>query len=343
MTVVVAIQPSYGNAAARRHWKDTLDKEVSFNEPPHAGALTPDQQAALLKTHPTGRARFWGATKAQDKNMQRLRTGDVVLFTGRNQVRGVGEVGVTFRNPAFADTMWSHDPKNGSWHNVYSLTSFQPTQIPYTEIWSLPSFNANDNFMGLRILEGAKAEEILQGLGIETSTDALELSALESAVTAALVGGTQIVAVESLHTHATTYRRDAGPVLVHRAEALLVSEYTSSIGGPDVQVQRLRTPAGITDLHITGPDGTEIVEAKRSADHRFVREALAQLLDYAPHSPEPADRLTGLFPSRPAEQEVALLHRYGIDCVFRTTPGTFERSAAPADARSHMRKAWSEA
>ncbi|MFF7638331.1 hypothetical protein ACFZB9_35060 [Kitasatospora sp. NPDC008050] len=339
---VVAIQPSYGNPAARRHWKDTLDQEVHFAGPSHTDTLTPDQRTALLEVHPTGKARFWGATKAQDKKMQRLRAGDVVLFTGGNHVRGVGEVGVTFRSAAFADTMWSQDPKHGSWHNVYSLARFQPTQIPYTEIWDLPSFNPNDNFMGLRILQGAQAEEVLEGLGIETAAAALELTALESAVAAALDAGTQIIATENLHTQETTYQRDARPVLVRRAEALLVREYTTSISRPDVLIQRLQTPAGITDLHVTGPDGTEIVEAKRSADHRFVREALAQLLDYAPHSPEPADRLTGLFPSRPADREVALLHRYGIDCVFRTTPGDFERSAAPTDARDHMRKAWSE-
>jgi hypothetical protein len=102
----------------------------------------------------------------------------------------------------------------------------------------------------------------------------------------------------------------------------------------------LRTPAGIADLHLTGPDGTEIIEAKRSSDHRFVREALAQLLDYAPHSPLPADRLATLLPVRPADADIALLHRYGIDCLFRTTPGAFQRSPAPAAAREYMQKRW---
>ncbi|PBC77086.1 hypothetical protein BX265_1823 [Streptomyces sp. TLI_235] len=336
----VAIQPSFGNATARRHWRDTLDREVAFTSTRHASELTPSQHSALLEAHPTGRARFWGATKAQDKNMQRLKAGDVVLFTGKNHVRGVGEVGITFRSKAFADTMWSQDPKNGSWHNVYSLTSFQPTEIPYSEIWALPSFNANDNFMGLRILEDERAEEVLQGLGIETAASARQLSTLESAVVTALAEGTRVVAVENLHTQTAAYQQDAGPVLVHRAEALLVREYTSSIASPKLAIQRLRTPAGITDLHIAGPSGAEIVEAKRSSDHRFVREALAQLLDYAPHSPEPADRLTGLFPNRPADQDIVLLHRYGIDCVYRVRAGAFERSAAPSDNRARMRRIW---
>lgn len=347
---VVAIQPSYGNPAARSHWHDTLDREVAFAEPPHVAALAPEQLSDLLAAHPTGRARFWGATKAQDRNMERLRSGDVVLFTGGKLVRGVGEIGVTFRNAAFADTMWSRDPEKGSWHNVYSLTAFEPTDIPYEEIWALPSFNTGDNFMGLRVLEGAKAEEILQGLYIETPYRQQQLSDMESAVATALAdgipvepAGTRVVAVEGFHTPVTTYERRSGSVLVNRSEALLVAEYIASVDSPDLSIRRLRTPAGITDIHLSGPKGTEIVEAKRGSEHRFVREALAQLLDYAPHSPQPADLLTGLFPSRPIDRDIALLHRYGVDCLFRTTAGHFERSAAPSDARNHMRKVWHSA
>ncbi|CAM5317322.1 hypothetical protein [Streptomyces abikoensis] len=335
---VVAIQPSYGNAAARRHWSDTLDKEVSFGEGHHRSALTSAQLESLLLTHSSGKARFWGATAVQDKNMRRLRTGDVVLFTGGKIIRGIGEVGVTFKNAAFADTMWSPDPVKGSWHNVYSLLSFQPTEIPYREVWALPSFNENDNFMGLRILEGEKAEEVLLGLGIDTFTDTQRKIQRDIDVATALAAGTQIVPVEAVRTSAATYRRDARQVIVSRAEALLVREYTASLSGVDVQ--RLRTPAGITDIHVSGPEGTEIIEAKSSSDHSYVRAALAQLLDYAPHSPRPADRLAGLFPVRPTDSDVALLHRYGIDCLFRSAAGVFDRLAAPSAARQRMREIW---
>ncbi|MFF7729103.1 hypothetical protein [Streptomyces sp. NPDC008001] len=338
---LVAIQPSYGNPAARRHWRDTLDKEVPFATGHHKTALTPAQLQKLLASHPTGRARFWGATAAQDRNMQRLRTGDVVLFTGGKLVRGIGEIGETLQNSAFADTMWSPDPTNGSWHNVYSLLSFQPTEIPYAEVWALPSFNENDNFMGLRILEGEKAEEVLQGLDIGTYTDLQNKIARDIEVASAIAAGTRIVPVEGLHTTASTYQRDARQIVVSRAEALLVREYTETLGG--VAHRRLRTPAGITDIHVSAPGSTEIIEAKSSSDHSYVRAALAQLLDYAPHSPQPADRLAGLFPTRPADSDVALLHRYGIDCLFRSEPGVFERLEAPPAAREHMRVAWTKA
>ncbi|MFF5976191.1 hypothetical protein ACFY7C_32270 [Streptomyces sp. NPDC012769] len=337
---LVAIQPSFGNPVARLHWRETLEQEVPFASGHHAAALTPGQRAALSKLHPTGSARFWGATAAQDANMERLGTGDVVLFTGKKLVRGIGEVGVTFRNAAFADTMWKPDSQKGSWHNVYSLLSFRPTDIPYEEIWDLPSFNAGDNFMGLRILDGEKAEEILQGLGIATVTESRRELARDEEVATAIAASTRIIPVENVHTSGTAYQRDEREIRVSRAEALLVAEYRATLTGVDVQ--RMRTPSGPTDLHVTGPDGTEIVEAKSSGDHGHVRAALGQLLDYAPHSPHPADRLSALFPVRPQDSDIALLHRYGIDCLYRSAPHVFERVEAPTAARAHMRKAWSD-
>jgi hypothetical protein len=149
---------------------------------------------------------------------------------------------------------------------------------------------------------------------------------------------TQIIESEAVHTSETSYERRPGTTIVHRAEALLVAEYEETLTG--LSVKRIRTPAGVTDLYVTGPDGVEVIEAKSGCDRRFVRQALGQLLDYAPHSPAPASRLAALFPVRPAEADIALLYRYGIDCIYRTEPNVFARREAPAEARTHMQKLW---
>jgi hypothetical protein len=97
--------------------------------------------------------------------------------------------------------------------------------------------------------------------------------------------------------YVSSYERTSGTIVVHRAEALLVAEYEGTL--TDQSVKRIRTPAGITDLYVTGSDGVEMIEAKSGSDHRFVRQALGQLLDYAPHTPAPVSRLGALFPKRP--------------------------------------------
>ena len=235
----VVIQPSYGNAEARAHWARTLKVPVRFTDGPHRTALTAEQLATLTTFHLDGYARFWGATANQDKKMDTLRVGDVVLFTGQKMVRAVGEVAASFRNPEFADTLWSPHPTNGSFRNVYSLLTFQPVQIPYEEIWALPSFNEGDMFMGLRFLDAAKGEEVLDGLEIETVVSGQLASVQEQAVAAAL-DGAQVIPAEALNTTQTSYEKAAGTVLVHRAEALLVKEYIESLN--IIAGKRFKTP-----------------------------------------------------------------------------------------------------
>ncbi|MFD9461127.1 hypothetical protein [Streptomyces sp. NPDC060027] len=188
--------------------------------------------------------------------------------------------------------------------------------------------------MGLRILDPEKAATVLDGLGIETQTEARDDDSSQEPLARALRTHTDIVDGEALRTPSTRYRLEEHELVVHRTEAFLVQEYVGFLGID--QPKRLRTPAGITDLYLALPEGSEVVEAKRAGSRRFVREALAQLLDYAPHTPDPAIRLSALFPDRPADRDLELLHRYGVDCVHRTHPMTFERTPAPQEARASM-------
>jgi hypothetical protein len=333
----VVLQPSFGNKAARQHWKDTLDQEVVFTAGGRAETLTDLERKLLEAMHPSGAARFWGGTAKHDKRMATLSTGDIILFTGKNHVRGVGEVGVSFRNAEFADTMWDRHPTNGSYCNVYSLLSFQPTLIPYTEIWDLPGFNAGDNFMGTRFLDKEKAATVIDGLGICTNTTQREESLQEQLLTEALTGG-KVIPAEAVKTAETSYTRPGGETLVRRAESLLVAAYRATLDGHDAG--RIRTLSGVADLYVRSTTDVEIIEAKRDAGRRFVREALGQLLDYVLHAPDPVTRLGALFPARPSQLDVQLLHRYGIDCIHRITDGSFERLPAPSEQRDHMLKIW---
>jgi hypothetical protein len=159
--VQVFIQPSYGTVEARRHWADTLDRAVPFQDTQYADVLDQADLARLRALHPRGRAHFWGATAKHDKRMDTVDTGDVVLLTGQKHVLAIGEVGHSFRDHAFARRLWNPDPARCLWSNVYSLRRFWPVRTPYEEIWALPGFNPGDNFMGLRFLDEAKTAVIL--------------------------------------------------------------------------------------------------------------------------------------------------------------------------------------
>jgi hypothetical protein len=81
---------------------------------------------------------------------------------------------------------------------------------------------------------------------------------------------------------------------------------------------------------------SELIEAKSLSDHTYVRQALAQLLDYGPALPEVPTAAAALFPGRPSKRGIELLHRYGIDCIYRTGPRSFRREPAPQAARDRL-------
>ncbi|MEU4746812.1 hypothetical protein AB0G02_41030 [Actinosynnema sp. NPDC023658] len=155
--VQVFIQPSYGTPEARRYGTTTLDRAVPFRD----AGLDPSVLARLEDLHPTGRARFWGATAKHDRRMATVRTGDVVLLTGRKHVRAIGEVGLPFRDPGFARRLWSPDPGKCLWPNVYSLRRYWRVEVPYEAVWALPGFTTGDNFMGLRFLDQDRSAAVL--------------------------------------------------------------------------------------------------------------------------------------------------------------------------------------
>ncbi|MBO4239800.1 hypothetical protein [Pseudonocardia alni] len=339
--VQVLMHPA-ADAASRRHWAITMDAQIPFASKPYRPPLTDPEFDELTALHGGTDANFWGAHAGHDKMMSTLTTGDIVLFTWKARINAIGEIGASFRNAAFADTMWVPHPDHGSFHNVYSVLNLQTLDVPFAEIWELPSFNHNDVFRQARILRPEQRDDVLNGLQIESAAVSRQQAAAEMVLTAALTNGTAMP-VEGANKTTATYTKNAGQVIIHRAETLLVHDYISTLNG--ATTQRFRTDdGGIADLLVQTEDTVEVIEAKRSSERDFVRHALGQLLDYAPsaepHAGKPADRLAVLVPDEPSKSVVQMLHRYGVDCIFRTAPGKYTRLDATEEARLHLRQRW---
>ncbi|MEU6142240.1 hypothetical protein ABZ848_17950 [Streptomyces sp. NPDC047081] len=335
----VLISPSYGSSETRRHWADTVQREVDFTVPRCDALLTPEQRERLRALHPEGRARFWGATPAHDKKFADVTTGDVVLFTGQNQVRAIGEVGAVFRNRAVADLLWPPKAGAAGWHTVYSLLDLVQAEIPYEELNAVIDYKPTFSYPGQMVLRGDKAQAVLENFMI--TPGAAAPGTAEQIVTPDR-DPVRIAAMEELRTSRTGYRRTRRLIVVDRREAQLVREYREFLGERGRAARRFFCPSGISDMYLEGAGGTEVIEAKSAAGHGHVRQALAQLLDYAPHSPSPAQCLTALFPELPEPQDIAFLHRYGVDCVYRELPDVFRRLPASEQRRTLMKGIWSE-
>lgn len=312
--------PAYGSAESRRHWRDTLEKEVAFEEGSLKRHLSASQLEQLLGLHPAGAARFWGATSAHDTAMSKVCTGDVALFTGMKRVLAVGEVGAIFANNTFADALWPPGPGGRSWKTVYSLRDFTPASIPYETLAKLLNYSENYGFPGQLVVHGSKAQRVVDGLGITTRTVLEQLGTEEPPSSRTVRAG-----LERHQTPLVSFVSAGGATLYRREEQPLVMEFCATL---KQATSRFYCPVGVCDIYAEGDGDVEIIEAKSSAGHSYVREAVSQLLDYAPYSPRPVDRLAVLLPDRPERRELSLLHRYGIDCIYRVSAGTFERSPA---------------
>ncbi|MER5253445.1 hypothetical protein [Streptomyces sp. NPDC002855] len=338
----VLISPSYGSAETRRHWADTLAQQVNFTDGRYSEALTTQQENWLLELHPDGMARFWGATPSHDKKMQGVATGDVVLFTGGNRVRAVGEVGAVFRNRDLADRLWPPSEDGKSWHTVYSVLDLTDAAIPYADLNMAIGYKSAHNFPGQMVLTDEKARSVLEEFMITPGTEWSRRSRdVVPPADEQTRHATRTAALEEQRTRQTSYSRSKRLIIVNRHESSLVSEFRQQLLAEGRAAGRFYCPGGISDLYVTDDNGAELIEAKSNSGHRYVREALGQLLDYAPHSPQGADRLSALFPDRPAADDIALLHRYGVDCVHRVAPGLFARVPAPRGCRDRMRQMWS--
>jgi hypothetical protein len=149
----------------------------------------------------------------------------------------------------------------------------------------------------------------------------------------------ELLEIEKSGVSETSYTVESAERTVRRGENALVQAYAATLE-PAANYGRERTSAGVTDLQVQLGGTHELIEAKSSTGTAAVRQVLAQLLHYATKVGPLPDVVSGLFPERPADQHVALLHTYGIDVIYRVGVSKFERDEAAAERRAWLAQFW---
>ena len=341
-------------AQGRRNWEHTIAATVDFRAGRVADSLAPWERTELERLHSDGRARCWGTHSYYSAQMARLAAGDVVIFTGRGRVLAIGRIGLLTDSVALADALWPHHPRHGSYRHAYSLAPLDFVDIPYPEFRTRGGFGVADDFRGLRVLTDARADEILAAFADEIPwpVDAPAHSPIERDLLEAQDYGVADAALAAelswvrelrleIRSVGDAHVRARAASTMHRGENLMVHHYVETLP-PGSSSCRYDTAIGVTDLNVHYANGRhELVEAKSSSSRTHVRQALAQLLDYAPALGDAKpDSLAVLLPSRPSDSAVALLHRYGVDCVFRREDGSYERHTAPPETAAAISALW---
>lgn len=339
-----------GKAHATDHWQLTIESQVEFDSGAVAAALSEADRTELDAWHPAGHARFWGTHDKNGWAVERLVAGDVVILTGQRRVKAFGRVGHVTRNAALGRALWPHPAPGGRvYSHVYSLAAFSPVDIPLADLREQAQIGPQFG-QWLRFLDGAEASRFLDLFGHSipaptrvTSPVEAELRTLQDyddadATLAADLSWVRELPIEvrALGDSPVRARRES---LLHRGENLLVHRYLAGLPSAAIWC-RYATEVGVTDLDVHMDGRHELVEAKSSAARTYIRQALAQLLDYAPSLGDlQPDVLTVLVPSRPPESAIALLHRYGVDCLF-LDDGVPVRVRAPEARAAAMAALW---
>ena len=318
MSASVLVQAATRKGLVKENVKRSLNLDVDFAGDARLRAkLDEVVLAELLERHPAGVAKFWGATATNYGYVRQLRPGDLVLFVtdGEEDVWGWGTVGVMFHSNRFGAALWKARGKEVFEH-VFSIANFTWLRgidlkpIADAVDVSPRSFRRPNHLRGDR---GALAREafLRQLPDDDAARQVAEAYAVSAKFEDLAADGQRRFPIPGAGPGGS-YEITSRQVVVDYAEARLVSAFLATL--PEgVKVETTRTSAGISDLIITWPDGaTELVEAKSGSSRTYARQALAQLLDYAPTIEPRPSRVSGLFPGRPARSVLEFLARYGV-------------------------------
>ena len=163
----VIIQPA-SNTDSRQHFTDTVQNPVQLND--YKNLIVNDFQS-LIDISDNGLLAFWGVTPGQNganiSKYQKIRVGDIVIFTRDSTVFSYGEVAYLFENIEFARKLWGDHPNGQTWQYMYALKDVNKCEISYHDLRNAIGSSEGDNFMGFRPLDQSKSSAVLELLDLE--------------------------------------------------------------------------------------------------------------------------------------------------------------------------------
>lgn len=158
------IHPSLGKRDGQINARKSLLNAVSLGSA-SARYLTDDELKHLQRRH-GDEARFWGTYHHNLTKYSRVAEGDPVLFTGGGGIWAIGRIGFQFQNRDFAQQIWKSHPEKGVYEHVYSVTDFELVSIDYAVVNAALGLKPSNHFQGMASYDGAKAEAVIEALGL---------------------------------------------------------------------------------------------------------------------------------------------------------------------------------
>lgn len=185
---LVALQPS-ANAAARRHFEDTIERAVPVES---AARFLPKAVVADLRlAHPNGEMRVWGAKPGerfqQVTKWNRLRPGDYIAFAADGRLFAGAVITRVFRSPSFARELWGEtSTANGTaqtWELMFSVSDIEELDVSYSVMNPLIGRAPRANVQEFAVLSEVASAALLEYLNrTENSYEELDSPLIRQAL-----------------------------------------------------------------------------------------------------------------------------------------------------------------
>jgi hypothetical protein len=153
----VVLQPC-ANAASQRNFSRSVKREVKFAAVPQFAKIAD----VLSLICANGAAHMWGVTPGHVAAFQRMKAGDVVLFSARRQIFANAIVTFTTRSREIADYVWGEESPGVSFELLYFLERVDESRtIAATDLNRAVPYDENYNIRGFTVLNATQSENVL--------------------------------------------------------------------------------------------------------------------------------------------------------------------------------------
>ncbi|MFA5125367.1 MAG: hypothetical protein WC473_06145 [Patescibacteria group bacterium] len=154
-----------GNAAAERHFEDTIQRKRNLNEVKNF--LPPKELENLEKIYHGAPFIVWGAVPGEmnEVRWQKMEPGDILLIYNRGYIRCVGEVAAKVRSRDLARYFWKETAEGHTWELMYFIVNEEEVKVSLEVINPLFGYKKNYAPRGFSMVENEKVANFTERYG----------------------------------------------------------------------------------------------------------------------------------------------------------------------------------
>jgi hypothetical protein len=154
-----------GNAAAERHFEDTIQRTRTLDEV--RGFLPSKEIEQLEKIYHGSNFIVWGAVPGpmNESRWEKMSAGDVVLIYNNGRIRFAGEIAAKVRNRELGRYFWKENEAGNTWELMYFIVNEERTDVPIEKLNPLFGYQSNYRPQGFSMINEAAVSNFAQNYG----------------------------------------------------------------------------------------------------------------------------------------------------------------------------------